>query len=66
MANSNETATEQPAEVGTSVTPGESSAKQGWLAALRSRLGLGAQQTLRETLEEAVRSESASDAPAPK
>ncbi len=34
----------------------------GWLAVLRSRLGLGAQQTLRETLEEAVRSETAADA----
>ena len=34
---------------------------QGWFASLRARLGLGAQQTLRETLEEAVRSEPAGD-----
>lgn len=38
-----------------------SSGAQGWLAALRARLGLGSQQTLRETLEEAVRSEGAAD-----
>ncbi len=32
-----------------------------WLSALRSRLGLGPQQTLRETLEEAVLSDSNAD-----
>ena len=34
---------------------------QGWLGALKARLGLGPQQTLRETLEEAVRSEAGDD-----
>ncbi|MGD9805328.1 MAG: hemolysin family protein [Hyphomicrobiaceae bacterium] len=33
----------------------------GWLSALRARLGLGAQQTLREALEEAVRTEAEGD-----
>ncbi|MEZ5876243.1 MAG: hemolysin family protein [Hyphomicrobiales bacterium] len=37
-------------------------APTGWLAALKARLGLGAQQTLRETLEEAVRSGTDDDA----
>lgn len=48
------------APVGTSDGPRSPNAP-GWLAALRARLGLGPQQTLRETLEEAVRSESAAD-----
>src|SRR5689334_17850397 len=41
--------------------PPQDAPRQGWLGALRARLGLGAQQTLRETLEEAVRSETAGD-----
>jgi CBS domain containing-hemolysin-like protein len=49
-----------PAAVPPAVAPPEaprSHAGSGWLSALKARLGLGPQQTLRETLEEAVRSE---------
>ena len=65
MANSNDaiqpTATETGAVAPTPVENGRSGSGQGWFAALRARLGLGAQQTLRETLEEAVRAEPAGD-----
>ena len=65
MANSNDAIAPAAADNGTaaSVTNdnGKSASPQGWFAALKARLGLGAQQTLRETLEEAVRSETAGD-----
>lgn len=65
MANSNDAIAPAAADNGTaaSVTNdnGRSASGPGWFAALRARLGLGAQQTLRETLEEAVRSETAGD-----
>lgn len=66
MPITNEPSSSQAAENGNAQsTPPESprsSSGPGWLAALRARLGLGPQQTLRETLEEAVRSETAADA----
>lgn len=63
MANSNDAAPSPATDNGPSgpATDGSRSTGPGWFAALRSRLGLGAQQTLRETLEEAVRTESADD-----
>ncbi|MEZ5817666.1 MAG: hemolysin family protein [Hyphomicrobiaceae bacterium] len=64
MANSNDATSPAVPENGQSVQNGDpprSPSGPGWLAALRARLGLGAQQTLRETLEEAVRSETAGD-----
>lgn len=66
MPNANEPSAPPAADGGPSQsTPAEvprSSNGTGWLAGLRARLGLGPQQTLRETLEEAVRGESATDA----
>jgi CBS domain containing-hemolysin-like protein len=64
MANSNDAPSPGAAENGQSVQNGESPRSpgaSGWFATLRARLGLGPQQTLRDTLEEAVRSESAGD-----
>jgi CBS domain containing-hemolysin-like protein len=64
MANSNDAPSPVTAETGQSVQNGESPRSpggSGWFATLRARLGLGPQQTLRDTLEEAVRSESAGD-----
>ncbi|MFV0298586.1 MAG: CBS domain-containing protein, partial [Hyphomicrobiaceae bacterium] len=49
-------ATVQPAE------PVKTSASNGWLSSMKTILGLGAQQTLRETLEEAVRTGPGDDA----
>ena len=64
MANSNDATSLSTADNGTAV-PSPDAARSpgptGWIAALRARLGLGAQQTLRETLEEAVRSEQPGD-----
>ena len=64
MANSNDATPPVVPDSSQSSANGDGSrspASTGWLAALRARLGLGAQQTLRETLEEAVRSETAGD-----
>ena len=63
MPTMNESASPSTTDNGHATTTDgpRSSSGPGWLAALRSRLGLGPQQTLRETLEEAVRSESAAD-----
>lgn len=70
MANSNEPmpAAEDGLASGQAVdnprSSGEGQRSNGggsWLSALRSRLGLGPQQTLRETLEEAVRSDTNAD-----
>ncbi len=64
MANSNDAPSPVASDTGQSPQNGESPRSPsgtGWLGALRARLGLGPQQTLRETLEEAVRSESAGD-----
>lgn len=64
MANSNDAPSPVASETGQSPQNGESprsSGGPGWLGTLRVRLGLGPQQTLRETLEEAVKSESAGD-----
>jgi CBS domain containing-hemolysin-like protein len=64
MPASNEPPQSSPTENGHAPTPAADAggkSGQGWLAGLRARLGLGSQQTLRETLEEAVRSESGSD-----
>lgn len=64
MANSNDATPSVASENGQSAQNGDgtrSPSGPGWLAGLRARLGLGAQQTLRETLEEAVRSEAGGD-----
>lgn len=64
MANSNDATPSVASENGQSAQNGDgtrSPSGPGWLAALRARLGLGAQQTLRETLEEAVRAETGGD-----
>src|SRR5262245_27235408 len=57
MANANDSTSPPAAENGHATAPAQS-----WLSTLRSRLGLGGHQTLRETLEEAVRYETAGDA----
>jgi CBS domain containing-hemolysin-like protein len=61
MPESNEPPQPAPAENGQAGQDASQRGAQSWLAALRARLGLAPQQTLRETLEEAVRSESGSD-----
>ncbi|MDX2159465.1 MAG: hemolysin family protein [Hyphomicrobiaceae bacterium] len=65
MPTSDEPANPQSPESGhtpQSVEGAQRGGGQGWLAGLRARLGLGAQQTLRETLEEAVKAEAGGDA----
>jgi CBS domain containing-hemolysin-like protein len=66
MANSNDATSPSASDNGHAAPPSADTARtssgQGWLATLRARLGLGGQQTLRETLEEAVRYEPAGDA----
>jgi len=64
MANANDATPSVASENGQSAQNGDgtrSPSGPGWLAGLRARLGLGSQQTLRETLEEAVRGESEGD-----
>lgn len=64
MANSHDATPSVASENGQSAQNGDGSRSPsgpGWLAALRARLGLGAQQTLRESLEEAVRTETEGD-----
>lgn len=64
MANSNDATSPVVSDTGQSSQNGDGSRSpsgSGWLATLRARLGLGSQQTLRETLEEAVRSEMDGD-----
>ncbi|MGE0698486.1 MAG: hemolysin family protein [Hyphomicrobiaceae bacterium] len=64
MANTNDVSSTTAAENGQqpAAEPARSNGGPGWFSTLRSRLGLGPQQTLRETLEEAVRAEPAGDA----
>ncbi|MGE0767268.1 MAG: hemolysin family protein [Hyphomicrobiaceae bacterium] len=64
MANSNDATPPVASENGASAQNGDgtrSTSGPSWLSALRARLGLGAQQTLRETLEAAVRTEAEGD-----
>lgn len=64
MANSNDATSPIVSDTGQSSQNGDgprSPSGSGWLATVRARLGLGSQQTLRETLEEAVRSEMDGD-----
>ena len=62
MVNTNEPSpSPHPETVAHSTEIPRTSTGQSWFAALRARLGLGPQQTLRDTLEEAVRSDLASD-----
>jgi CBS domain containing-hemolysin-like protein len=66
MANSNDATSHSAHDNGhTSQSPADTSRAgtgPGWLSVLRARLGLGGHQSLRETLEEAVRYEPAGDA----
>ena len=65
MANANDATSSSAPENGHAAPASETArvgGGQGWLASLRARLGLGGHQTLRESLEEAVRYEPAGDA----
>ena len=65
MANSNDSTSPSASDNGHAAQTadnGRTGTGQGWLASLRARLGLGSQQTLRESIEEAVRDEPAGDA----
>ncbi len=66
MSNTGNGSDSAPADSGPgpqqTTEPSRQPAPTSWLSALKARLGLGAQQTIRETLEEAVRSGTDDDA----